>query len=197
MNKSKIGKKNHFWLDIIKRYKYKQIAAAICLLINSLTSLSVPYLLIKIIDDVIPDKDLIGLRTIILIYFGFLFIQCITKFCADYLYAIIGKKVVYDVRFAIVNHLMKLSGDYYSNCSTGEILTTINDDVSAIEEFSTKTLYSLFSDILMAIIMFFFLMNLQIDLLFVAVIFQPILYILHKYYDVGVKSPMNHQISVP
>lgn len=183
MYKQKTEKNLEFWINLIKKHKLKHIIAAFCMLVNSLTSITAPFLLIQIIDKIIPNYNIKGLFTIVLIYIGLLLLQCITKFSADYLYAVIGKRIVHDIRFELINHLMKMSGSYFSNCSSGEILTTINDDVATIEDFSTKMLFSIISDILTSIIMFIFLANLQWDLLLVAIILQPVLYFSHKYFN--------------
>ena len=140
-------------------------------------------LLIKLIDEIIPNKDFRKLWLSISFYIIIILVQCTAKFLADYFYVIAGKRIVYDLRLKIVSNLLKLSGKYYSGGSSGELLTTINDDVAMIEEFSTKMLFSLISDVITACIMIIYLATIQLDLLLIAIVLQPILYFIHKFFN--------------
>lgn len=142
-----------------------------------------PYLTMAIIDDAITNKNMNLLIKLISLYLVVTISQSISKVISDYIYSAIGKKVIFDLRMSVINHLYKLSGTYFTNTKVGELLTRIQSDISLIEEVATKMFFSIASDILMSIAMFVFLCTLQPDLLIIAVILQPLMLLVQKRYS--------------
>ena len=161
---------------IIFKYKRQHFLAALFMLVNSLLTIISPYIIMKIIDYAIPNKNLELLIKFMIIYLVVMLFENGSRIISDYMYSIIGKKIVYDLRLKLIRRLQKFSGTYYSNIDTGELLTTVNSDVDTIEHFSTKMLFSIISDICTSIVMFIFLCGLQFDLLIVAIILQPVMF---------------------
>lgn len=177
---------------LIFKYKKQHALAGVFMLINSLLSIMTPYILIRIIDDVIPDKDYTLLLQVVIAFLAIIVLQNGSKLISDYYYAVIGKKVVYDLRLKLVNHLNKMSGRYYSDANSGDLLTTINSDVATVEDFSTRMIFTLISDIITAVIMLIFLSIMQFDLLLVSVALQPLMFILQRRYNQKIHSIVTH-----
>lgn len=163
------------FVHIMFQYKKHHFFALLSMIVNALLLLALPYLTMRIIDDAIKEGDINLLMKLGLLYLIAVILQNLTKLFSDYLYSVIGKRIVYDLRFKLVNHLQKLSGKYYSNVKAGELMAVINNDVAAVEELATKMIFSTISDILISIPMLIFLFQLQFDLLIISLALQPLM----------------------
>lgn len=168
----------HRFLRIMFQYKSQHLLASICMVFDAFLLLALPYLTMQIIDGAIRGNNAELLLKLGILYLATILLQSGSKLLSDYLYSKIGKQIVYDLRYMLVNHLQKLSGKFYSNVKAGELAAVINNDVANIEELATKMIFSTVSDILVTVPMLFFLLQLQFDLLIVALILQPFMLIL-------------------
>ena len=170
------------FIKVMFQYKKQHFFAATFMIINALLMLTLPYLTMKIIDSAIKANNVSLLIRFIIFYLIAILLQSGSKLLSDYIYSLIGKRIVYDLRFRLVKHLQRLSGRYYSNAKAGELMAVINNDVAAVEELATKMIFSTISDVFMSIGMLIFLAQLQFDLLILSLILQPLLmYIQSKY----------------
>lgn len=161
---------------MVFKYKKDQFIAMLFMILNALLSLALPFLMMKIIDEAISSKDIIYLIKIILLYLAVFVIQNICQVFSDYIYSRIGK-IIFDLKLKILDHISKLSGKYFTNMKTGELLTILDGDVFIIEDVATKMFFSILSDILTSIVMFVFLIRLQFDLLAITVVLQVLMLI--------------------
>jgi ATP-binding cassette subfamily B protein len=157
------------------KYKKQHFFAAFFMLINVLVTLLLPYITMEMIDKAIGKRDLKLLIGLSIFYLGVSIVQNGSKLLSDYIYSIIGKKITFDLRYKLLRHLHKLSGHYYTNSNTGELIIVLQNDISTVEEVSTKMFFSVVSDILLSIGMFIFLFRLQFDLLIIVIILQPLM----------------------
>lgn len=154
----------------------------IFMVIGTLLALLLPYLTMKIFDDAIKEKNIELLVKLMLLTLSVSLLQGGSKLISDYIYSSIGKRIVVDLRIKVVMHLQKLSGKYYTNTQTGEIMARIQSDVANVEEVATKMVFSVISDVLLSIGMLVFLIGLQYDLLVISLILQPFMFFLqHKF----------------
>jgi ABC-type bacteriocin/lantibiotic exporter with double-glycine peptidase domain len=190
---NKEDKRNIFkFMKIISKYRKQHLSATFFMLVQSLLTIISPYFLIKIIDDLIPNKKINILIGCIIVYLLIILFQNGCKLTSDYLYAFIGKRLVYDLRLKIIKHLQKLSGKFYCRANSGELLTTINSDVATVEEFATKMLFTFISDLVTSVVMFVFLLNLQWDLLIISLILQPLMFILQSKFNKKINTTVNN-----
>ena len=75
----------------------------------------------------------------------------------------------------VLKHLSKLSGQYYSNIKTGEILNIIENDIAILGNIGVETLFSLIMDLIIAVISFTLLIKMQSELLIMVIILQLII----------------------
>ena len=54
----------------------------------------------------------------------------------------------------VLKHLSKLSGQYYSNIKTGEILNIIENDIAILGNIGVETLFSLIMDLIIACLLY-------------------------------------------
>lgn len=160
--------------NIIIEYKKEHIFAFLFLLLQSVAGLCLPFVLIQIVDVGIEKQNYYVLLTMGMLYIIITILYNIFKAVSDYAYAKIGSKVIVNLRKKVLEHLSKLSGNFYSNMKSGDIYSTITDDIGAVQELCTNAIFSTITNTVMAIPMIIFLIILDYRLFIVSVLLQPI-----------------------
>lgn len=160
--------------NIIIEYKKEHIFAFLFLLLQSVAALCLPFVLIQIVDVGIEKQNYYVLLTMGVIYVFTTILYNLFKAISDYIYAKIGSKVIVNLRKKVLEHLSKLSGDFYSNMKSGEIYSTITDDIGTVQELCTNAIFSTITNAVMAIPMIIFLIILDYRLFIVSILLQPI-----------------------
>jgi ABC-type multidrug transport system fused ATPase/permease subunit len=97
-------------------------------------------------------------RTLIFITLGLILLTMLNSLC-DSLSAIYlaqgGRKVGYNMRVFLYNHLQKLSLSFHGQSRTGDILSRVTSDVAAFEDFIISNLSDFLGSILNIIILLF------------------------------------------
>ena len=99
----------------------------------SLSNLVVPWIIKDVIDRVLENKDLGMLYIIIVVILVTFFIRALTTFGHRYLMGYIGQAVIMDIRNALYHHLQRLSIAYYDRRRTGDIMSNLTNDISALQ----------------------------------------------------------------
>ncbi|HBF7091690.1 TPA: ABC transporter ATP-binding protein [Clostridioides difficile] len=163
---------------IIKQNKTKLIVAFIVTFVISILDLSMPQITRMIIDDGIEYGNIEILIKLVIIYILVTIFSSIFEILLAYLYSSIKNKATVNLKVKLLNHISKLSGRYYSNIKTGNILSVINTDMYMLENFNAELIFTMLVNIFTAIISLYFLVKIQTDLFLVVCILQIILTIL-------------------
>ena len=131
------------YMKLLLKYKKILIISFILIMINSVLTIILPEVMMKIIDDAPPQKDMKLLITLVEAFLMVVILQTVFKFIQDFICSKLGKKVLYDIKNKLINHLFKLDGNYYSNVKVGELITIIDSDVYTIEQISTNVIFSI------------------------------------------------------
>lgn len=119
--------KNFF--QLLMRYKWHHIAAMIFSVLNSVLVLLQPIFLMKIIDEGITNLDMASLLKNILYFIGIIIVQNICEYFTTYIYSIIGKRFILDLRIRVIKHVESMSGEFFTNTDASEIFTIFDDDI--------------------------------------------------------------------
>ncbi|NFF41409.1 ABC transporter ATP-binding protein [Clostridium argentinense] len=149
---------------------------AFCImLIVAILNLLTPQLTKRILDDAIKFGKVSLLIKLIIIYSIVSILSALLQVVLEYIYSRMKKRVSVNLKIKLLNHISKLSGDYYTNIKTGNILSIIENDIYTIENFGAEILFSLVIDTFTAIIALFFLIRMQFDLLLIVIVLQLII----------------------
>lgn len=170
-------------VQMLATYKKKHIIAMFFSLINSGLVLLQPILLMKIIDNGIMQLDIMKIIYYVIFYMVVVLLQNLVNIIVNYLYSSIGKTFIYDLRIKLLKHIQKQSGEYQTSIETGELFTVFDNDIDNIEEVASSMIFSIFSDIIVSVVMCMYLCYLQPDLFIVIIILQPIMYFTQKKYN--------------
>ena len=120
-------------LSYLKPYKKLLILSVFFMILVSLSNLVVPWIIKDVIDRVLENKDLGMLYIIIVVILATFFIRALTTFGHRYLMGYIGQAVIMDIRNALYHHLQRLSIAYYDRRRTGDIMSNLTNDISALQ----------------------------------------------------------------
>ena len=135
---------------IILRKNYKILGIAFFILvISSMLNLGMPQIIRIILDDAIVNKDSELLIKLIILYSLILIASAAIRLFLEYIYSKLRIKLSIYLKTKVLKHLSKLSGQYYSNIKTGEILNIIENDIAILGNIGVETLFSLIMDLLL------------------------------------------------
>ena len=120
-------------LSYLKPYKKLLILSVFFMVLFSLSNLVVPWIIKDVIDRVLENKDLGMLYIIIVAILATFFIRALTTFGHRYLMGYIGQAVIMDIRNALYHHLQRLSIAYYDRRRTGDIMSNLTNDITALQ----------------------------------------------------------------
>jgi len=124
------------------------ILSLIMLTLESITGVLVPLLVPGYIVNYV-QKNLAGIptgslvQTLVFVTVGLLILTMVNSLCdslSEIYLAQGGRKVGYNIRVFLYNHLQKLSLSFHGQSRTGDILTRVTSDVAAVEDFIIKNL---------------------------------------------------------
>ena len=162
---------------VFKKNKSIAIIAFLIMLTISILDLFLPQVTKFILDDAIKLGKINLLIKLVLIYACISFSSSILNVLLDYIYSKMKKKVSVKLKIQLLNHLSKLSGDYYTNIKTGNILSIIQQDMFTVENFGAEILFSLIVDTVTASIALLLLMKMDFDLLIIVIVLQLVIVI--------------------
>ena len=137
----------------------------------SVLGLFQPQLIKRILDDAIQGSNIKLLIKLAILYGLISLITAMLNIILQYMYSKMQKKISINLKMNILKHISKLSGNYFTNIKTGNILSTIENDIYTIESFGVDVLFSLIIDIFTAVMALFFLIKMESSLLILVVLY--------------------------
>jgi ATP-binding cassette subfamily B multidrug efflux pump len=169
-------------------YSARLVGAIVLMVITSLLSVSLPWIIGKAIDNGIRTGDLRQLR-----YWTFAFLivavaEWMTNRWRISIMAFVGTKVVADIRSDLYRHLHRLTLSFYNRYSVGGLMSRLISDVGVLQDFITWSITGLFRSgfILSGIIIVMVALNWQLALITFAVL--PLMVLLTNYWRVRVRE---------
>src|SRR5688500_3778049 len=91
-----------------------------------------------ILDKVLPKREDLG-RTVAAIL-GFYFLKGLGAYVSGYLMTDVGQRVVRDLRNALFRHILGQSAAFFSENTTGRLMSRITNDVGQIQRAVSETI---------------------------------------------------------
>lgn len=167
----------------VKPYQREVVLAVIAVLIFTASQLAIPLIIRHAIDNGLSVSG--ADRSVLMISLLMFAAVIIVNFCASYLQEnIVGRtaeKVLFDIREAMFSHLQYVSLSFMDKTETGRLMSRLQGDVNAMQEFLETSVISIGDIVLLFGIVFSMLyLNVQLGLLTLAVL--PILLIVRIYW---------------
>ena len=162
----------------------------VAMLVEATASLASPWPLKIVLDSVLgarplpaslawlagpaPDR-LTVLNLAVLATVAIAVAQALAAYLNAYYSASIGQWIAHDLRQAVYGHLQRLSLSYYDRQQVGPLVSTITDDINAVQEFAAQTLLTILIDLLTITGMLVVMFSLNWNFTLVALSVTPLL----------------------
>jgi ATP-binding cassette, subfamily B, bacterial len=106
-----------------------------------------PFLLRRIIDSALPNKDT---HELVLLVAGMIALSIITGalgVAQTWISNIVGQQVMHDLRAAVYAHLQRMSLAFFTRTRTGEVQSRIANDIGGIDNVVTSTATSIVQNV--------------------------------------------------
>ena len=120
-------------LQYIRPYLKRLALAIVCIVVAAACNLYLPWIIKDMVDKVLAEKDMLMLYFICVSIVVVFLIRGIFYYGQSYLVSYIGQKVVIDVREVMFRKFQRMPMAYFDKHQTGETMSYITNDVSAIQ----------------------------------------------------------------
>ncbi len=131
-----------------KPYRTKVFGLLITIILISGLSLIPPLLFRNFIDEAIPNEDI---RQLNLLALGMVMVPLVNGIIGVWqrrLSAEVGEGVIFDLRRALYDHMIRMSLRFYTRTRTGELMSRLNNDVVGAQRALTSTLVTIIANII-------------------------------------------------
>ncbi|HAB16467.1 MAG TPA: ABC transporter ATP-binding protein [Verrucomicrobiota bacterium] len=191
--------------ELIRPYRTGLIVVFAAMLVETGMSLAAPWPLKVILDNVVghhklPEwlawindlpiaHDKMGLALVAgLMVVLIALISAVAGYIANYYTESVGQWVANDLRLRVYHHLQRLSLSYYDTHQTGNLLSTITDDVITIQNFASSATLGILIDLLTIVGMLGLMFWLDWDFALIAVGVTPFLLLFVSRFKKAVKK---------
>ena len=137
-------------LGYVRPYWHYLVLAAISLVLFSLLSLAVPWVIKNLIDTAVVAEQVAQLNRFALILGGIFVLRAGLGFVQTYLLAWVGERVVASLRRETYDHLLSLSLGFFAGQRVGGLMSRLSNDVQVIRSAVTSDLVMLLQQIVTA-----------------------------------------------
>lgn len=130
-------------LHYVQPYRGRMILAVIALIVGTGLGLTMPLIIRSVVDIVFVERDLPLLNRVALFLLSIFAAQAIFSFINRYNMSYVGERVVADLRQQLYHHLVSLSLRFFADRRTGEIVSRVTNDVTALQAAVTDNLVAL------------------------------------------------------
>ena len=148
-----------------------------CIALNAGLGILPPLVVRDILDNAIPHHNLPLLWWLVGAIIGLSVVSGLIGVVQNYVNALVGEGIVFDLRAHLFRHLQRLSLPFYTTTRAGEIVSRVNNDVAAVQGAAAGTVVTIVSNVLtvIATASVLFALNWKLALLSIAVV--PTLYL--------------------
>lgn len=148
-----------------------------CAFLAAAADLFYPMISRKIINDVIPNRQLSLLYKLVIFLVMLYILKLIFNYTVDYWGHVVGVRMQYDMRKEIFSHLQKLPFSYFDDNKTGHIMSRIVNDLMEVSELAHHGPEDLFISLVMLLGSFIALCTIDWRLTLIVFAFVPLMII--------------------
>ena len=133
----------------------------ILIVISRLASLVLPLKSKELLDEIIPNKDMDALMSMVLLVSGAVLIQAVTSFALTRLLSVEAQLLISKLRAKVQKQVLSLPISYFDNNKSGSLVSRIMRDVEGVRNLVGTGLVQLFGGTITAIISLVLLINIS------------------------------------
>ena len=132
---------------VIKINKKTILISLILLIISIVANIYVPLLTKNMIDRGIIDRNTEILFIYLVIFVVISLIDIVSDVILGYLYSLMRSRVVVVLRMKLLKHISILSGEFFTDKKTGNLLSIVQSDIDIVESIDTELFLNMMKNI--------------------------------------------------
>ncbi|MCX7951093.1 MAG: ABC transporter ATP-binding protein/permease [Clostridiales bacterium] len=152
------------FISYYKPHLFLFIVDMICAVLIAATDLIYPMITRRLINNIIPSKNISLIFYIGIILFILYIIRMGLEYVVGYYGHVLGVRMEYDMRRDMFSHIQTLPVSYFDNTKTGQIMSRIVNDLNEISELAHHGPEDIFISTLMILGSFILLLNINVKL---------------------------------
>ena len=133
----------------------------ILIVVSRLASLVLPLKSKELLDEIIPNKDMDALMSMVLLVSGAVLIQAVTSFALTRLLSVEAQLLISKLRAKVQKQVLSLPISYFDNNKSGALVSRIMSDVEGVRNLIGTGLVQLFGGTITAIVSLVLLINIS------------------------------------
>jgi ATP-binding cassette subfamily B protein len=129
-------------------YRGRVLVVMGSIIVTSLLGVVNPYLLKLLLDEAIPDRNLMQLNLLVALMIVLPIISGLISVGQTWLNNVVGQHVMQDLRNALYAHLQGMPLRFFTDTRTGEIQSRLANDVGGVQNIVTDTASSVFANLI-------------------------------------------------
>lgn len=127
-----------------RRHPWMFVTVLVTILTLTGISRFIPYVIGYAIDQGVVAKNISLFKVMALVYLSLEVTRTVLSFSQNYLFQILGNRVLYYLREDLIRHTQRLPLQYFNKTPTGRTVTRIANDVSALGDLFTDGVINIF-----------------------------------------------------
>jgi len=168
----------------MKPYAWRMAFLTLLLLLQTLASLWIPFLLtIHAVDNVLIQQDWDRMIQLGLIYGGLFIVSAIAFLTNRYLIYTVGAGVVRDIRRDLYRHIHSLDLGYLQQHPSGDLISRVLNDVGGVQSLLTSTFLTVVSQLILSFSAAYLVLSRSLKLTLISAIIVPFIIIITRYFN--------------
>ncbi len=178
-------------LRYLTRYKLLLCLVALCLIVSSVASVFVGYLLKPIMNDYVIPGDFPGLLRMLVLQGGVFILSALCNYVYARLMVYIAQRSVAGIREELFNKMQELPVSYFDTHLSGDMMSRFTNDMDTVSEMIGNSFANLLSNAITFVATFIMMLVLNPLLTLITVAFLLLMLLVVK--TIGGKSRTNFQ----
>lgn len=119
----------------VEPYRAELVAAIVAVTAFVGTQVCIPYAVRLAVDSIIGKPDSFGLEAVLIGFVLLILLNAVTSYLQEVTAARLAQRVIFDMRRAMFVHLQKISLSFLDKTHAGRIMSRLQGDVNALQEF--------------------------------------------------------------
>ena len=170
------------FLGFMKPYRRWVIIAISALMIFTLTQILFPLIIQKALDGQLTYfENLDSLELGVLLFAGVVVINFTSHFFSEWMVSRVAQRLLFDMRRGMFEHLQRVSLSFMDKTETGRLMSRLQGDVGALQEFLEALVYAI-GDLVLLIGIIFVLLAMDLRLGAMTLALMPVLMIIRVFW---------------
>ncbi len=170
------------FLGFMRTYRRWVIMAISALMISTLTQILFPLIIQKALDGQLTYfENLDSLELGVLLFAGVVVINVTSHFFSEWMVSKVAQRLLFDMRRGMFEHLQRVSLSFMDKTETGRLMSRLQGDVGALQEFLEALVYAI-GDLVLLIGIIFVLLAMDLRLGAMTLALMPVLMIIRVYW---------------